>query len=303
MTGWVRYIIAIFRTLTHRVRITMSSTTGKTSKVISTASKRSFHYQIVPSPAADRSVLWRTGLARINMRIFWLVVVLLLAETATYGQSVSMTVTGTAEHPKIEVSNSAAIPIEALLVTVDPSRSGGHANRIYYDSRINFRHQFPIQAGQSGELPLPHPVGGPTPTAELRAAVFADGTTFGDEEWVKELLRRRQIMADRLQEVVTLLQRISDQHLSKEQAVADLQQALDARRQMSVNETPEEQGLEGVALYGAIRSFDVPVLPEGKTYNVQRKITAIIDNYNDWLAHVESGKPALAKPDSESSNL
>jgi hypothetical protein len=204
-----------------------------------------------------------------------------------------MTVTGTPDQPKIEISNSAAVPVDAFLVTVDASRPGGRPNRIYYDSHIYDRRQPSILPGGSRTLPLPHLVGGPQPTAELRAAVFADGTTFGEEEWVKELLRRRQIMADRLQEVLALLEKISDQDLTKEQVVAALKQARGARIRMSATETPEEQGLEGLVFYGAIRSFDVPVVPEGQTYNVQRKVRSIIRGYSDWLALVQSGKPAL----------
>ena len=234
------------------------------------------------------------------MRIFWSLVAILGAAVATHGQ-VSMAVTGTDDKPLYVISNWSTVPIEAFLVSYDDSHRGGHLNRIYYDTCL-YPHELPITPGDSYEHQLPHAIGGPVPHAGLRAAVFADGTTFGDEEWVHELLRRRQIMADRLQEVITLLRSMSDKNLSKAQAIAILQQARAARMRASTGELPEEHAFECVVFDGAIGSFNAHDSADDNPYKVERKLRAMISTYTDSLALVQSAKPPLPSPASAPGN-
>jgi hypothetical protein len=230
-----------------------------------------------------------------HMKLLCAVLISLLG-TYAYAQSpdVSLNIKTSHEPPVIAITNAHIFPIEALLVTVDVSHNAARPWRIYYDSHINYKHDLPIAVGGSQELPLPHMADGPQPTATLRAVVFSDGSTLGDRSWVDELLGRRTVMIERLNEVLNLLDKISEQNLTKEQAITVLQQAREARIRASANESPEEQALQGLVFYGAISSLDPPSAVAGKPHDVRTMIKYISRVYRDWLANVQCGKPLLS---------
>src|SRR5262249_5122718 len=64
----------------------------------------------------------------------------------------------------------------------------------------------PLTPGAAVTMYLPHAVSGPLPDkAEIVAGVWADGATFGETQWVKQLLDSRALLASDYEQAIGLL--------------------------------------------------------------------------------------------------
>lgn len=212
------------------------------------------------------------------------------------GPIVSMSVSTDNDHQIISVFNSHNLPIEAFVVSVDDSGKGDHLNRIYFDTHAAYRNDKPIVSGTSNQRPLPHLVGAPLPVTALRAVIFADGTTLGQESWVNELLHRRTILADGLRELMALLQKASDDKVTKDQAIASLQQARKAREltATAAGVTIWEQAIQDLPFSIAISTLDPPLEVDANVREVSARIRAVNRFFAAWLADLQEAKPSGA---------
>jgi hypothetical protein len=220
--------------------------------------------------------------------------VFVCATALAQGSIVRMSVATVNGRPVISVFNGHRLPIEAFLVTVDISGKGGHLTRIYYDVHVSYKHALPVVGGTSRQVPLPHIVGATQPVPTLRAVIFSDGTTWGEKSWVDELLRRRTILADRLQEVMALLQKVSDDKLTKDQGIAFLQHAREERKLAATGATPEEQVVQDLPFYSAIKSIDPPKEVDARDLDIATRIEHVNRFYAAWLADIQGAKPSGA---------
>jgi len=234
------------------------------------------------------------------MKLVGLTLSVLLAATAlAQEQPVSISVTTANGHPMVSVKNTHTLPLEAFLIEVNAATTNQRITRMFYDVHANYKHDTPISPGASTELPLP--VSTVTPTASatsavssvpipvLCAVVFSDGTTWGDGACIQDLLSRRKALAACLQDVMALLQRITDQNLTREQALAILQQAWKERRQA----TPvDDQISNDQIFYGAISTLQGHPRADGSFPNFTKKANILQRAYAIWLADLEAAKPA-----------
>jgi hypothetical protein len=198
----------------------------------------------------------RSSNAYVRCLLFVLIFIPAFEVSRAQEQDVSMSLTRVEEHPMISVSNSHGSPIEAFLVTVDTAATNKPLSRIYYDVYLNYKHDAPIPPSTSKQVPLPHIVGQELPVPTLRAVVFSDGTSAGDAVWVQELLHMRKILADRLEETIALLQKASDQNLTREETLDLLQKAWNARRDETPDATPDERVRNHQIFYMAMRNLE-----------------------------------------------
>jgi hypothetical protein len=244
-------------------------------------------------------------------RVHFLGVLLLLgcATVLAQDQKVSLSVVTTDKGPMINISNMDSLPVEAFLVTADDNEGRTRLTRIYYDVHFSYqqsqrmREIFPqIPPGTSKQVPLPHLVGKELPVSILRAVVFSNGMTLGDEPWVNELLQQRGILADRLREVTGILQYISDRKLPRDEAITLLRQARDGRKQavLATGATPEEQARHDQVFLMALLNLGGEPRPTQKTPEVMteddslKRIGALIRIYSAWLADIQHANPPLS---------
>jgi hypothetical protein len=228
--------------------------------------------------------MWRTSL---------MVVCSLLGWTAAFAQEpvTSISVLTTDRQPVISVSNANSLPIEAFLITVDMEGTKRDLTRIYYDVHTNFRHDVAIAPGASTQVALPHIVERPLPVPELRAVVFSDGSTSGEAIWVAELLRRRAIVAERLKEVTGLLDQISSQNLTRDDAIALLQGAREARQKGTSTAPVEERVLQDWVFVIAIDNIGRD-LPVGGKVPEPRMVARVLGNrFAAWLLDLRIAGP------------
>jgi|GEM_PF-5753250 len=203
-------------------------------------------------------------------------------------ERVSLSATIVNDRPTIDISNRNNLPIEAFLVTVDVNGGATRLTRIYYDVHTYYRHDHPIAPGDSKQVPLPHTVGEKLPASVLRAVVFSDGTTIGEQSWVQELLQRRSIVSDRLREVMGLLQNISDENLPKDKAIAVVQHAREMRKQANVHATLEEQALHDIVFYDAIQNLEIVSEGTGTSADFSAGVQRLNRTFGVWLANVQA---------------
>ena len=81
----------------------------------------------------------------------------------------------------------------------------------------------PIEPGASISQYLDHVIGGPLPDkVEVVAGVWADGKTFGQPDWVRIILRNREMMVSAYEQAAALLQQGPDQNRTRDQYLAAL---------------------------------------------------------------------------------
>jgi hypothetical protein len=244
-------------------------------------------------------------------RVHFLGVLLLLgfATVLAQDQKVSLSVVTTDRGPMINISNMDSLPVEAFLVTVDHNEGRTRLTRIYYDVHSSYRQPQrlreifpPIPPGASKQVPLPHLVGKELPVPILRAVVFSNGLTLGDKPWVSELLQQRTILIDRLQEVIEILQYISERKLPHDEAIAILRQARETRKVavVATGATPEEQVRHDQAFAIALLNLGgeprlTRKIPEVMTEDDSLKmIRTMIRYYSAWLADIQNANPSVS---------
>ncbi len=225
---------------------------------------------------------------------FALLILIGCATLSAQGQDVSISVK-TDDHPAINVSNNHNLPVEAFLITVDTATTSKPLTRIYYDVFSNYKNDHAIPPGASQQVPLPHIVGQDLPIPTLRAVVFSDGTSLGDDNWIRELLHRRKILADRIEEVMTLLQDISNRQVVREDALDILQKAKKARLDANPSATPEERVWHGQIFYMAIRNLQGNPRFNGKVPDFPVTLKHLQKALANWLADLKSAKPGPPK--------
>jgi hypothetical protein len=230
------------------------------------------------------------------VRAILLSLVLFLPGVITFAQpqDVSTSVVTVDGHSMITISNSHRVPIEAFLLTVDID-GANHVTNIHYDIHSNYKHDVAILPGASHQVPLPHLVGKDLPVPTLRAVVFSDGTSLGEGLWVQELLHRRKILLDRMEEVMTLLQSMSDQGLSREQAHAALQKAWQAHREATSGATIEERVWNDQVFYMATRNLEGRPRSDGTVPEFSASLRHLQRSLGEWHDDLQSSKPGPPK--------
>jgi hypothetical protein len=232
---------------------------------------------------------------RVSSTIVFTLVV--CAATAAQEQNVaSLSVTTANNHPMLNIANQSKLPIEAFLVSVADGKANRPLTRIYYDTHAGYRHDSVIPAGTSYQATLPHIIGDPVPIATLQAVVYSDGTTQGDIYWVKELLRRRTVLIDRLQEIIALLRNISDQHLPRDLSIDILEKARQARLEASPGASrPEERVWNDQIFHITKRSLQGELRVNGSVPDVSVATQHLLKFYSEWLSDLQAAKPQMSQ--------
>lgn len=135
----------------------------------------------------------------------------------------------------LKVENRSRLPITALAAvgTRTPDTAGGHPGTSvrYFDSVLNtdmFKQLDPYQTYTFrffGAKPA-----GVKKEATLKAALFSDGTSYGDTEWVNRLIAMRKSVLANLQDAIQMLKSAQSSGQTKEQLLEDSE----ARRRVKV---------------------------------------------------------------------
>lgn len=209
-------------------------------------------------------------------------------------QDVSISVIKDTDHPMVSIFNGYSGSIEGFLITVDTAQGGKPLTRIYYDVHSNYKHDIAVVPGTSQQVPLPRVVGQDLPLPTLRAVLFSDGTAWGDDSWVQELLHRRKVLLDRLEEVMGVLQNISAQNLEREDALDMIEKARKARRDATPGATPEERVWNDQVFYMAIKNLQGNPRGNGKIPDLPVTLKRLNRALTAWFSDLQTAQPPLA---------
>src|SRR5262249_43581084 len=240
------------------------------------------------------------------MKRFILVLSLvLLASVIAKGQQrdVTFSVKTSDGAPKMTITNLHGSPLEAFVISVDFSGGRRWPTRIFYDVHANFKHDTLISDGASKDLPLPRVVSGPQPAPILRAVIFADGTTVGEESWVNAILERRSVLLEALQETSLHLKNISERTLGALDAVVALNQALYARKDASDSAPAKQDVFERKIWREQVFQIAITHLEDRSKVaagtdnpQVPQAINHLNRHFNDWMSDLRSAKRAPSAP-------
>jgi hypothetical protein len=141
-------------------------------------------------------------------------------------------------------------------------------------------------------MPLPHLVGDSLSAPVLRAAIFEDGTTWGDTPWVTELLEMRKILWLRTGEVSAVLRGIADLPLDK--SVGSLRWARQFRKEAVAGSPPEKHVMHDWVFSIALKNLD----ENSRSFNQPAERALVLNHlvkyFDDWRASLGSAKPSIA---------
>ena len=121
----------------------------------------------------------------------------------------------------LTVRNISQMPIRACLVTDEHVNERGQIiakGFHYYDSVTDPRTANPILPGQEKSFTYGGR-GGTPPVVKVVAAIYEDGTSYGDQDGVKLILERRKYILQVIEEALSILEAASRQHAEREQLI------------------------------------------------------------------------------------
>ncbi|HWB83937.1 MAG TPA: hypothetical protein VG675_07335 [Bryobacteraceae bacterium] len=129
---------------------------------------------------------------------------------------------------QLTVKNDSSSAMTALAYTISQSDSPHHWARTVFRDAIVTSVEKVIPPGAERTFMEPGHEGPGTPILELKAAVFEDGTTFGDPQWIQVLLQRRVDFLRGLNSGLTDLQNAAGHNMSRDAILRELAASRDA---------------------------------------------------------------------------
>ena len=118
--------------------------------------------------------------------------------------------------PEFTLTNLTDKAVTAYVAEFSSSSQSKGNSQMIWDALL--QNHPPIEPGATISSHLPHAVGAPLPDKiEVIAGVLADGETFGEPIWVKNILKNRATRASEYEHAMTLLQRGLDENWTYDQ--------------------------------------------------------------------------------------
>jgi len=125
--------------------------------------------------------------------------------------------------PQATVTKNYSAPVTGMVITVSSTVAPNRTMEIlWFDSGANFRHDTPLQTGQSRSFGVGPISQGATLQPQVMAVEFEDGTSAGAPQWLSELHGRRKAAYDQIAAVTSLLNQAFAQHEPNEQIISEL---------------------------------------------------------------------------------
>jgi hypothetical protein len=123
--------------------------------------------------------------------------------------------------PRFTVTNLSGKAVTACVMQMSLSSEGRPQSEIEWDALLQGVQ--PLEPGANISQYLSHTVGGPIPDkVDVIAGVWADGKSFGQPNWVKNIIENRDLRASEYEQATHLLQQGLDQHWTREQFLTAL---------------------------------------------------------------------------------
>jgi hypothetical protein len=118
--------------------------------------------------------------------------------------------------PRYTVTNLTAKTVTACVLRLSSTSESKEQLKTVWDSLL--QNELPIEPGAHINQHLSHVVGGPLPDKiEVVAGVWADGETFGQPDWVKVILKNREMQASAYEQATSMLQQGLNQNWTRDQ--------------------------------------------------------------------------------------
>src|SRR5580704_2737031 len=203
---------------------------------------------------------------------------LVAAAAVLHGQPVFVTIKDSGNNGKMTatVQNTSSRTLTAFALTLDRTPTVGSPNHIvfYYDSVTN-RSYPPLPPGASKTQALG---GGSSPATSqmtFRAALFDDGSTFGDPSWSTRLVTNRQALEKHLTLAILKLQSYS-QDTPLEAVVADF----DGMQQQAKALPDKDESIIAQNVYSSVpRTLNLPQVGDSVPLSAQININSLLKKF------------------------
>lgn len=205
-------------------------------------------------------------------------------------------------HVLFKVENLSVQPITAMVLLVthtfpaNPGRSGQSLR--YFDSLISSDTERDLTQYQTHTFTLPK-ISGPHAAGvrsepALKAAIFADGSSYGDPEWVNRLILGRKAASRDLEDAIKMLQSAKASGASGEALAKGVADAKSAK--VKEAQVPEERMAAG-QVYDTITwslKSDTTRGPSAGALSVAARIDELVSRFRRQQQQLSNSKPSVA---------
>lgn len=200
-------------------------------------------------------------------------------------------------HLRLSVLNSSGVPITALVAlgTRKHLEKGTAVGSVrFFDSALDPFGRREINPGQTyiftffGPNPPPEQL---KRDLELKAAIFADGTSWGDSQWVNTLLVRRSAAHRYNSEALQALETANSQGASLQRATGDLTQLRDS--EFAAAKTTAEKQMAHFTFSEAMLFFNDATAPDGTAASVSESIARARSQLLIRVNRLKASKPNI----------
>lgn len=188
--------------------------------------------------------------------------------------------------PHVVVTNNYVSPLTGFVITVSSTAAPYRTREIiWFDSGLNFRHDYPLEPGQDYSRPV-----GPISQASslqprLKAVTFQDSSSAGDPSWLSKLHERRKAAYNEIGIVTALLNQALAQHEPNNQIISALN-STDASLRSTMPDA-EARGAAQLVVYAAVSNLKRGGL-QGDIGDPQKTIPlAILPLFAEWRAALQ----------------
>lgn len=204
-------------------------------------------------------------------------------------------------HVLFKVENLSVQPITAMVLVVThtyPDNPGHPGQSLrYFDSLISSDTERDVMQYQTHTFTLPR-ISGPHAAGvrsepALKAAIFADGSSYGDPQWVNRLVLGRKAASQDLEDAIKMLQSAKASGASGESLAKEVADAKSAK--VKEAQVPEERMAAG-QVYDTIAwslKSDATRAPSAGALSVAARIDELISRFTRQQQRLSNSKPSV----------
>jgi len=250
------------------------------------------------APGRSIPTLYRPRLLAVLVAFLIVPACMIAARIPTQDELVSLSLANSASGPIMSIRNNGNSPITGFVISLDTLNNKNKLTKYYYDVYCDYGADHEVPKGASVEMALPYNVQAssatPLATPIFQAALFKDGTAWGDPIWIKDLVERRSVLLLRLKEAIGILQTASDQQLSKDDTLSRLQLRRDELARENAGFPFESRRLHDKVLRMMMKNLSGDLLVNGKIPEHSVAVAQLAKYLNTWLAFLQAAKPIAA---------
>ena len=212
---------------------------------------------------------------------------LLAQDSHVRGPSLTFAKSLVGDRMMVKISNTSSHTVTAFLVIAKQFKADGRIAaefHNYVDMFYNF-HDSPLLSGESRVIEYGSSAAlGHDDDVQLKAAVFDDGSTYGDKVWIDHILAKREILAQSLREISAMCAAMRSSGAPTRGAIVEQFRHFEQDRNPLIPSIEEQMAVSQAAgnAIGLVTKSTV----NGQLYKEDQALDLVIEQFAAWQARL-----------------